>query len=267
MRRMSCRAQHGRGSLVVLICGDGEDESQLSLVEVYITDENKTSQRKGAWKINEFNHDSGGSLFSDKQQFLKTKHKKNQYNFWSGVQSESSNSSPHLRAQLLRPRCRRCEVSSTSGHRSSSRLVNIGFSTFQAYDLSISKSCSHPSPSCLCSVVADSPLNGPSAFDSFHSGSIVLKENHVVLFFSGTISISSKPSSSWNQKQGIVHVNHCMTTMPRSIALLEHVSMEKRRSWRRRSGGNLVAVSQLMRRIETWRQLRLCYYGGGEPRK
>ncbi|KAG2251675.1 hypothetical protein Bca52824_081811 [Brassica carinata] len=63
-----------------------------------------------------------------------------------------------LRAQLLRPRCRRCEVSSTSGHCSSSCLVNIGFSTSQAHAISISKSCSQPL-SCLCSVVAHSPLS------------------------------------------------------------------------------------------------------------
>ncbi|CAG7890076.1 unnamed protein product [Brassica rapa] len=64
--------------------------------------------------------------------------------------------SPPLRAQLLRPRCRRCEVSSTGGHCSSSRLVNIDFSTSQAHDLSISKSCSM---ACLCCVIADSPLS------------------------------------------------------------------------------------------------------------
>ncbi|CAN6824793.1 unnamed protein product, partial [Brassica oleracea] len=45
--------------------------------------------------------------------------------------------SPPLCAQLLRPRCCRCEVSSTSTHCSSSRLVNIGFSTSQAHDLFI----------------------------------------------------------------------------------------------------------------------------------
>ncbi|KAF3545345.1 hypothetical protein DY000_02004068 [Brassica cretica] len=62
--------------------------------------------------------------------------------------------SPPLRAQLLRPRCCRCEVSSGGGHCSSPRFVNIGFSTSQAHNLSISKSCS----SCVCSVVADSQL-------------------------------------------------------------------------------------------------------------
>ncbi|CAN6804457.1 unnamed protein product, partial [Brassica oleracea] len=67
--------------------------------------------------------------------------------------------SPPLCAQLLRPRCCRCEVSSTSGHCSSSRLVNIGFSTSQAYNLFISKSCFQPSSSYLCSVVAYSPLS------------------------------------------------------------------------------------------------------------
>ena len=59
-----------------------------------------------------------------------------------------------LRAQLLRPRCCQCEVSSGGGHCSSPRFVNIGFSTSQAQNLSISKSCS----SCVCSVVADSQL-------------------------------------------------------------------------------------------------------------
>ncbi|CAN7008905.1 unnamed protein product, partial [Brassica oleracea var. botrytis] len=67
--------------------------------------------------------------------------------------------SPPLCAQLLRPRCCRCEVSSTSSHCSSSHLVNIGFSTSQAHDLFISKSCSKPSPSYICSAVADSLLS------------------------------------------------------------------------------------------------------------
>lgn len=64
-----------------------------------------------------------------------------------------------LRAQFLRPRCCRCEVSFTGDRCSSSRLFSIGFSTSQAHDLSISKSCSQPSPPCLWSVVADSPFS------------------------------------------------------------------------------------------------------------
>ncbi|KAJ4881788.1 Uncharacterized protein Rs2_38843 [Raphanus sativus] len=74
-----------------------------------------------------------------------------------GVKSESSSSSP-LCAQFLRPKCRRFEVSSTGGHRSSSRRINIGFSTSHVHNFSISRSCSTPSLLCLFSVVADSPL-------------------------------------------------------------------------------------------------------------
>ena len=67
--------------------------------------------------------------------------------------------SPPLCVQLLRPRCCWCEVSSTSGHCSLSRLVNIGFSTSQADVLFISKSCYQSSLSCFCSVVANSLLS------------------------------------------------------------------------------------------------------------
>ncbi|KAF3592134.1 hypothetical protein DY000_02025248 [Brassica cretica] len=78
---------------------------------------------------------------------------------FAALSSATRSTFTHDEKMLLRPRCCRCEVSSTSGHCSSPRLVNIVFSTSQAYDLFISKSCSQPSPSYLCSVVADSPLS------------------------------------------------------------------------------------------------------------
>ncbi|WZZ49093.1 hypothetical protein YC2023_049200 [Brassica napus] len=90
--------------------------------------------------------------------------------------------SPPLCAQLLRPRCCRCEVSSTSSHCSSSHLVNIGFSTSQAHDLFISKSCSKPSASYICSAVADSPLSSTRC-DKVRSATS-MEEYHFLLFWS-----------------------------------------------------------------------------------